>query len=343
MNKNPQRLYEVGCYQAVDYREKEALKMLLSNHSGDEISRDLVSRVAMLMDPDTLDWVLRRSNVEITAVLMYSIKRWAPAPGMEKKVERLISRYKPLEMSQSLLVYVASFCSASTFESLVANSDCTGTSGDLLVDKAGQEGNFEVLKLLMETRNFKYTPKVMQAFAKSGDEKIMRLLLDREDLGSITNDIISASCSNWNEKVPILLLDRCGFDGISREAVTGAIKNPNERVLSSLLNNGFPMSQTLVNEAATYGFASTLRLLLDRGGFITGVVLRCAAGNRSNGLKIMSLLLVEAKDWIVAAELTEMTKIALQNYSRDVVRLLLERAGHTLIAEDVLVAAAKIM
>ncbi len=92
-----------------------------------------------------------------------------------------------------------------------------------------------------------------------------------------------------------------------------------------------------------YGFASTLRLLLDRGGLITGVVLRCAAGNRSDGIKIMSLLLAEAEDWIVEVELTEMTKIALKSYSSDVVRLLLELAGHTLIAEDVLVAAANIM
>ncbi len=338
MNENPRRLYKEGLNQAVDCREEEALKVLLSNHNGDEISVDLVSRVALKMD-----WVLHKSRIEITAVLSYLTRGWVVVVPRGELVGRLVSRYKPLEVSKSLLAYAARCCSASTFESLLANSDCARISWDLLVDKAGQTGNLEVLKLLMETQKFKPTPKVMQTFAKSGDEKIMRLLLDREDLGSITDDIISASCSNRNEKVPILLLDRCGFDGISREAVTGAIKNPNERVLSLLLNNGYPMSQTLVNEAATYGFASTLRLLLDRGGFITSVVLRCAAGNRSNGIKIMSLLLAEAKDWIVAAELTEMTKIALQNCSWDVVRLLLEWAGHTLIAEDVLVAAVNIL
>ena len=200
-------------------------------------------------------------------------------------------------------------------------------------------GNWEVMRLLLDKKRFKITPKIMQAIAEVGDEKAMRLLLDREDTGEITSEVIKASCSNENEKVLGLLLDRGAADRISDESITEAIENSNERVLGLLLTSGYPMSQTLVNRAAKSGYAPTLRLLLDQGGLITSSVIRCAAENFRDEANIMSFVLAEANDCMIMEGLTDMMKIVPQYDHLDVMRLLLERAGDTPITEDVLVTA----
>ena len=256
-------------------------------------------------------------------------------------VERLMTRYKPSEVSRSLLEYAARFCSGSTFEALLPHSDDTGISWDLL-EEAGQEGNAEVMAVLLDKKNIQITPRIMRAIVKSGDEKAVQLLLDREDSGEITSEVIDAGALNQNENVLGLLLDRGRSSRISTEAINRAIENRNEKILSLLLDNGYQMSQTLVNKAAANGSASTLRLLLDRGGAITGLVLRCAAGNCLNGAKMMSLLLAEAEVSMITEELAEMMKIAARssNEGPGIIKRLLERAGNVLITEDVLITAA---
>ena len=338
MNENPPEDWAAGCSLAIDCKEVEALKTILGNRSGDEISIDLVSNVATDMDPDTLEWVLRKSKVDVTTLLYQMIDK----RGVHHRegVESLVARYKPAEVSWTILEYAAKFSSASTFETLLLQNEDRGISLDSLLEQAGQQRNWEVMRLLLDKKHFKITPDLMQVIANVGDEKAMRLLLDREDAGEITSDVIQASCSNENEKVLGLLLDRGASDQISDESLTEAMKNANERILSLLLKSGYPMSQTLVNDAAAYGYASHLRLLLDNGSLITGSVLRCAALNYWDGINVMSLLLADAKDCMITEEMTDMMKIAAAHNRLDVMRLLLERAGNTPIEEDVLVTAA---
>lgn len=339
VNSNLPKEREKGWNLAAESNEGEALKLLLSNLSQDEISVGLVSRVALNMDPDTLDWVLRKSKLEVTTLVDDLVNGWGNGKEI---VGRLMEKYRPSEISWTLLMYAARFCSASTFESFLPKSDDTATSWDLLLDQAGREGNLEVMILLLAKKDLRMSPNIMRAIAGLGDEKAMQSLLDREDSGEITDEVIIAATLNQNEKVLGLLLGRGGSAGISTKAVDGAMKNPNERVLNLLLDNGYQMSQTLVNKAAANGSASTLRLLLDRGGVITGLVLRCAARNNIDGSKVMSLLLAEAEDLMIVEEMTEMMKIAAQSESEElgILRLLLERAGDVLISEDVLVTAA---
>lgn len=338
MNENPLEDWNTGCSIAIVYRQDEALKTILGNRSGDEISIDLVSNVATYMDPDTLEWVLRKSKVDVTTLLYQMINK---SGGRHREaVESLVARYKPAEVSWTILEYAAKFSSASTFETLLLQNEDRGISLDSLLEQAGQQRNWEVIRLLLDKKHFKITPYLMQAIANVGDEKAMRLLLDREDAGEITSEVIQASCSNENEKVLGLLLDRGASDQISDKSITKAMKNSNERILSLLLKSGYPMSQTLVNGAAAYGYASHLRLLLDNGSLITGSALRCAARNVCDGTNVMSLLLAEAKDCMITEEMTDMMKIAASHKRLDVMRLLLERAGNTPIEEDVLVTVA---
>lgn len=328
---------------AVESNEGEALKLLLSNMSQDEIPVGLVSRVAVKMDPDTLDWVLRKSKLEVTTLVVDLVGGSTRWPGAEEIVGRLMERYKPSEVSSTHLMYAARYCSASTFESFLPKSDDTAISWNLLLEQAGQERNLEVMTLLLAKKDLQMSPNVREAIAELGDEKAMQSLLDREDSGEITDYVMIAAAMNQNEKVLGLLLGRGGSAGILTQVVDRATENPNERVLSLLLDNGYQMSQTLVNKAAANGSASTLRLLLDRGGVITGLVLRCAARNNIDGSKVMSLLLAEAKDMMIVEEMTEMMKIAAQSKSKElcIMRRLLERAGDILISEDVLVTAAR--
>ena len=169
----------------------------------------------------------------------------------------------------------------------------------------------------------------------------MRLLLGEDGAGEITSDVIEASVFNRDERVLGLLLNRCGADGVSGAAIIGAIQSGNEKNLNLLLNHCYSMSQTLVIEAAAEGYASTLRLLLDRGGLITGPVLRCAADNSRDGANVVSLLLAEANDWMILQEMKGLMKVAAQS-SREglaIMRQLLERPGSSPITEDVLATA----
>ena len=331
-----------GCRIAVENLADEALKLLLSDYEYD-IPINLVSQVAILMDPDILDWVLRKSKFQVIELLDNFISKYY-IEDKKQIVEGLIARYKPTEVTQALVEYATKFCSASTFESLLSQNNGIEDSWDwnLLIEQAGQAGNGEVTSLLLGKWNFQVTPKIMQAIARSGDENIVQLLLDRDDTGEITSEVIDASVVNPNEKVLSLLLDLDGFGQVSQAAITAAIGNPNEKILSLLLDHGYPMSQTLVNRVANYGYTSTLRLLLDRGGLITGSVLRCAAGNREDGTEMMSLLLAQANDCIIMEEMMEMMKIIARDdrMPLSVMELLLERAGDILITEDVLVTVA---
>lgn len=60
----PPKNREKGWRLAATYNKGEALKLLLSNRSEDEISVYLVALVALKTDPDTLDWVLRESKIK---------------------------------------------------------------------------------------------------------------------------------------------------------------------------------------------------------------------------------------------------------------------------------------
>ena len=340
MNGNPPKNREKGWDIAAEYNEVEALKLLLSNRGEDEISIGLMSKVALIMDPDTLDWVLCESKFEVTTLVDEILCHYCESP--KEIVETLIARHRPSEVPWTLLEYAARFCSGSTFKSLLPQRDDPRTSWDLLLEQAGHEGNSEVMILLLERKDIQITPKIMRAIAKCCDEKVVQLLLDRKDSGEITSEVINASVLNQNEKVLGLLLDRGGSGAISTEAINRAIENCNERILILLLDNGYQMSQILVTKAAANGTSSTLRLLLDRGGAITGLVLRCAAGNNLDGAKVMRLLLAEAKDWMIMEEITEMMKIAAQSVDEGVgiMKRLLERAGDILITEDILLTAA---
>ena len=255
-----------------------------------------------------------------------------------------MARYKASEVSQTLLEYAAKFCSGSTSDSLLPQTDDTGISWDLILERVGHEGNVEVVILLLDKKDLQITPNITRAIAISGDEKDMQLLLGRDDSREITSEIFDAGVLNQNEKILGLLLDRGGSGRISTEAINRAIKNCNEKVLGLLLDNGYQMSQTLVNKAAANGTASTLRLLFDRGGVTTGPVLRCAAGNNPEGAKMMSLLLAEAENWMIMGEMTETMKIAAQSAFEgpSIMKRLLEHAVDLLITEDVLVTAARI-
>lgn len=336
MHENPPDDRDRGCELAIRYAEGETLKILLSDCSEDEISINLVTKVALKIDADTLDWVFRKSKIDLTTLLGKLTDRQV----IDKRlIERLISRYRTLEASPSLLEYAARFCSASTFESVMRQHEDSGTSWTLLVEQAGQEGNGEVVKLLCDKKDLRAAPSVMQAVAQSGDEKTLRLLLNQENAGEITRDVVNASVLNHNEQVLGVLLDRADSGVISQEAVIGAIWNSNERILSLLLDKGYPMSQKLVDQAAAKGFTSTLQLLLDRGGLITASVLEYAVGNHRDGENMTRFLLAEAKHCMIMEEIAEMMRIAAQYGLLGIMRLLLERVGTTRISEDVLVTA----
>ena len=340
MDENPPEARDEGCFLAIENAEAEALKILLNDRSENEISMYLVGLVARNMDFDTLQWVLKKRKVEVTTWLDELIDGW----GVEKDlVERLIATYKPAKVSRILLEYAAAFCSASTFESLLRLSDNSEASWDVLTEQAAQSGNWEVMRLLLEKKNLQVTPSIMQAIAKSGDSKTVRLLLDQAGAGDITSDLISASVLNHDENVLSLLLDRYGVGGVSRESVVQAIRSRYERSLTVLLNHGYSMSQSFVHEAAARGYAFTLRLLLDRGGLITGSVLRCAANNYKDGANVIGLLLAEAKEGMILQEMKEMMKIAARRNNPEglaIMRQLLDWPGNNLISEDVLATAA---
>lgn len=341
MNGKPPKYRSKGWRLAVEWNEGEALKLLLSNRGKDEILIDLVAQVALNMDLDTLDWVLRESKIEIPALVDELVTYWQWGGDI---VGRLMARYRPSEVSPTFLEYAARFCAGSTFESLLPQNEDSGTPWDMLLEQAGHEGNLEVMILLLEKKDIQITPDIVRVIAKSGNEKAVQLLLDREGSVKITSQVINAGALNQNERVLALLLDRGGSVKISTEAINRAIENCNERVLSLLLDNGYQMSQILVDQAAANGYASTLRLLLDRGGVVTGLVLRCAAGNHLDGVNMMNLLLVKANGWMIKEEMTEMMKIAAQSYYEGpgIMRLLLECAGDILITEDVLMTAVSI-
>ena len=340
MNKILPEARDDGCFLAIDNTEAEALKILLSDRSENEISVYLVGRVAFDMDFDTLKWVLKKRKVEVTTWIDELIDGWAVETDL---VERLVATYKPAKVSRILLEYAAGNCSPTTFEYLLQQSDASITSWDVLTEQAGQRGNWEVMRLLLDKKNPQITPSIMQSIAKSGDSKTIRLLLDQVGAGDIaTNDLINASVLNHDEKVLSLLLDRYGVGEVSRNIVVKAIRNRYERSLTLLLDHGYSMSQTFVNEAAALGFASTLRLLLDRGGLITGSVLRCAANNNKDGANVIGLLLAEAKECMILQEMEAMMKIAARANRKAlaIMRQLLEWSGNSLITEDVLATAA---
>ena len=338
MDENPPEARDEGCFLAIDNTEAEALKTLLRNRSENEISMYLVGLVARNMDFDTLGWVLKKRKVEVTTWLDELIDGWGVEKGL---VERLVATYKPAKVSRTLLEYAARFCDASTIDSLLRQVENSEIPWDLLLEQAGQQGNWQVMRLLLDKKTLQITPSIMQAIAKSGDSETLRLLLDRVGAGDITSDLVNASVLNHDEKVLGLLLDRCGAGGVSRETVCKAIRNRNDRGLTLLLNHGYSMSQTLVHEAATRGSASTLRILLDRGGSITGSVLRCAAKNYEDGANVIGLLLAEAQEWMVLQEMKEMMKIAARSsFDLAIMRQLLDWPGNSLITEDVLATAA---
>lgn len=235
-NGNRQRNREKGWHLAAENNEGEALKMLLSNRSEDEMSIFLVAVVALNMDLDTLDWVLGESRIEATNLVDELVTYRELGSEI---VESLVARYKHPEVSRTILEYGARFCFGSTFESILPQNDDTGTSWDMLFEKAGHESNLEVMILLLDKQDLQINPNTMRAIAKSGDEKAMQLRLDREGSREITSEV------NQNEKVLGLLLDRGDCDGTSTEAINRAIENCNEKGLSLLLDIGYPMSQTL--------------------------------------------------------------------------------------------------
>ena len=109
-----------GCVLAIRSEGAEALKTLLSSRSEDEISMYMVCKVAIHMDSDTLDWVLRKSKIEVTTMLDELINVWRPE---KRSMERLIAKYKPGQVSRTLLEYATRVCTASTFGSLLSQCD----------------------------------------------------------------------------------------------------------------------------------------------------------------------------------------------------------------------------
>ena len=342
MRTRPPSDWVMGCRLAILRNELQAFKTLLSDLNEDEISIELVRDVAYYMDLDTLDWVLHKRNFEIAEILNSLIAE--KSMPMTDAVENLIARYKPAEVSLPLVDYAPSRCSASTFEVLLGENNDTENSWDWnsLIERALACENLEVLILLLRKSHSQITPRIMSSVARSGKVIDMQLLLDREDAGKVTDDVIAASASNRDEKVLGSLIDRSasGRIVISKRAIRRAIENPNEKILSVLLDNGYPISQSLVNQAAMDGYLSSMRLLLNRGGLITRSVLRYAAGNRCDGANVMALLLAEADDLIVMEEIMEMMKIAVHDRNKSVIRLLLDPVGNMLITEDVLATAS---
>ena len=346
MREKLPRDWVTGWQLAIQVGEVEASKVVLSTCNEDDISLDLVCAVVNYIDSDTLDWVLRKTKFEVTELLSFMIaERSTPSYYSPLTVERLIAWYKPAEVSQPLVDYAASNCSASTLEILLRQNNDSEDSWDWdsLIERASVDENMEVLIPLLGKRHCQVTPKFTVSVAMLGKVNDMQLLLDREDAGEITSQVVDASAFNDDEKVLGLLIDRAasGRIVVSKEAIRRAIENANEKILSLLLDNGYPISQTLVNRAASNGYLSGLRLLLDRGGLITSSVLRCAAENNRDGANVMTLLLAEADDCIIMEEMMEMMKMAAHhNQNKNPLRLLLDRAGDMLITEDVLATAA---
>ena len=339
------RDWDTGWRLALEGGEVEASKVIVSACNEADISLDVVAGVIYVIDADTLDWVLRKGNLEVTELLSSLVAH--NDTKYKSAVENLIARYKPAEVSQPVVEYAASFCSASTIELLLRQNNDSEDSWDwdLLIERASDHGNMEILRLLPSKKHFKITPSLVESVATSGEEHDMKLLLARDDTSEMISQAIDASASNRDEKVLGLLIDRAAPSRIvvSKEAILRAIENPNEKILSLLLDNNYPISQSLVNQAALNGYLSSLRLLLDRGGLITSSVLRSAAGNARDGANVMALLLAEADDSIVMKEMMEMMKIAIYRQHKsntNVIRLLVHRVGDMLITEDVLASAA---
>lgn len=180
---------EKGWRLAAENNKGEALTLLLSNRSEDEISLYLMALVALKLDPDTLEWVLRESKIQFTTLVDELVNYWEEGKVI---VQRLMARYKPSEVSQTLLEYAAKFCSGSTFDSLLPQTDDTGISWDLILERAGYEGNVEVVILLLNKKDLQITPIITRGIAISGDKKVMQLLLDRDDSREITSEIFNA-------------------------------------------------------------------------------------------------------------------------------------------------------
>ena len=345
MREKLPRVWVEGCNLAIRAGEVEALKVILSINE-DEIPRELAYNVMLYMDSEILDWVLRKGNLEVAELLDYLVQYGIENASYKAALENLIAIYKPAEVSQPVVTYAASFCSASTFEILLCQTNDSEDSWDWdsLIERASVGENMEVLILLLGRRHFQITPKIMKLVAMSGKVNILQLLLDRDDAGEVTAGVIAASASNRDEKVLGLLIDRAASGGIiiSKEAIRRAIRNPNEKILSLLLDNGYPISQKLVDQVASDGYLSSLRLLLDRGGSITSSVLRHAVRNHDDGPNIIALLLAEADDCMIMEEMMQMVKTAAHyDQQESVIRLLLDRAGDMQITEDVLAAAAR--
>ena len=101
MNENPPENWVAGCSLAIENTEDEALKTILGNRSGDEIPIHLVSNVATGMDPDTLEWVLRKSKVDVATVVVEILNRDDVEFYDEKAVVSVLIRHKLANVSRT--------------------------------------------------------------------------------------------------------------------------------------------------------------------------------------------------------------------------------------------------
>jgi hypothetical protein len=177
----------------------------------------------------------------------------------------------------------------------------------------------EMMIHLLKLRGAQITEEMVLRVARSFDEEVMLLLLDRKGNEiQITEEVVKAAEENWpsGREVMTLLLDRKGDE--------------------------IQITEGAVVEVARRFDREVMTFLLDRKGDeiqITEEVVKAAAENWLSGREVMTLLLDRKRDKI---QITEGAVVEVaRRFDREVMTLLLDRKRDEIqITEEVVKAAA---
>jgi len=292
--------------------QDEALRTLLTNREESDIPEDFVQRVALYMKAETLAWVLDQApNTKLTADLMTSASSGEPGTGTGR-VDVLLNHYDTSTVSNEILAAAARKLSGSKFQALLDRRKDIEVSENMFT-QAMIGRNYEVIKLLTNHQDFQLTSTALENAAARCNGGMLLYLLER------------------------------GATAITSKAMRKAAVNQDESVLQLLLDHGGTISHSVLVAAAAHGFASVLRMLLDRDQAVSRPMLRLGACNFRDGMAVMTLLLTEADDAMISEELNEMMKGAAYNFNfgTEIMEVLAGRGKGNAILEDVLMAAAR--
>lgn len=264
------------------------------------------------MKAETLVWVLDQApNTKLTADLVISAsgnRQYGRTGG----VDVLLNHYDVSKVSNEILVAVASEVSGSKFQAILDRRKEIELSENMFTQAAIGK-NYEVMKLLIDHRDFQ-----------------------------VTNTTLENAVVHCNHEILLVVLER-GATTITSNVMRKAAMNRDGEVLQLLLDHGGTISHSVLVAAAARGSAPVLRILLDRDQAISRAMLRMGACNWYDGKAVMILLLAEADDAMIREELNQMMKYAAGNfrYGSEIMEMLAGRDQGITISEDVFVAASR--